>query len=192
VDTGKAPTQGRIAAILGSKAAALEALGQFKAADLVVLSAPVVFNEKTKQHVADAAAEIVGAYPMSTQATAHKVTSNGQTVNAMCAVDALSISAMFGRETQIESKCHVTGTPIRLRVNGTSVLEASTPDIHVGIRWQSLQGCAAKTICTEMVFLKDTATAESWRKTDPESIDILTLSEAIELGTAFFLPLMEQ
>lgn len=191
VDTGKPPSQARISAILGSKAAALEALGRLKAADLVVLNAPAVLNEKTKQTVAEPAAEIVGAYPMTSAATPHKVVSNGQAVNAMCAVDALSISPMFDRETTIESKCHVTGTQIRLRQNGATVLEASAPDIHVGIRWQSLDGCAAKTICTEMVFLKDAATAQSWHKTDPGSIDILTLREAIELGTAFFMPLME-
>lgn len=193
VDTGKPPTQARIAGIVGSKAAALHALGTLQAADLVVLSGPVTYNEKTRQHAADAAAEIVGAYPMTTAGTPHRVISSGQAVNAMCAVDALSIGPMFGRETLIESKCHATGTPILIRQNGAAVLEASpSADIQVGIRWQSLNGCAAKTICAEMVFLRDAATAEAWRKTDPESIDILTLAEAIELGTAFFTPLLEE
>jgi mercuric reductase len=192
-DTGKPPSQSGIAAMLGGKAAALESLGALQAVDLVVLSAPAIYNEKTKQTVADPAAEIVGAYPMTTAATPHKVTSNGQVVNAMCAVDALAISPMFSRETVIESKCHLTGTPIRIRQNGATALEARpNAEIRVGIRWQSLQGCAAKTICAEMVFLKDAQTAETWRKTDPQSIDILTLEEAIELGTAFFVPLLEE
>lgn len=193
VDTGKPPTQARIAAILGSKASALVALGTLQAADLVVLSAPAPFNERTKQFVAEPTAEITGAYPMTTNATVHKVTSNGQVVHAMCAVDALSISPMFNRETLIESKCHVTGTLIRIRQTGARVMEAMpSADIRVGIRWQSLQGCAAKTICTEMAYLRDAETAEKWRKTDPDSIDILTLDEAIELGTAFFVPLLEE
>lgn len=193
VDTSKPPTQARIAAIVGSKTAALHALGTLQSADLVVLSGPTRYDEKTKQHTADAAAEIVGAYPMTTSSTPHRVASNGTAVNAMCAVDALAIGPMFGRQTVIESKCHVTGAPIRIRQDGAKVLEVSpSADIHVGVRWQNLQGCAATTICAEMVFLRDAAIAETWRKTDPDSIDILTLGEAIELGTAFFTPLMEE
>jgi mercuric reductase len=193
VDTGKPPRQAQIAARLGSKAAALHALGTMKSGDLLVLSAPAKLNDRTKETLADGTAEIVGAYPMTTAATPHKVISNGQAVHAMCAVDALAISPMFGRETRIESKCYVTGTPIRIRQNGAEILEAEpSPEIRVGIRWQDLKSCAAETICTEMVFLKDAQIAETWRKTDPASIDILTLGEAVELGTAFFVPLMEE
>jgi alkylmercury lyase len=193
VDTTKAPTQAAIAAILGSRAAAQQALGTFKAADLAVLSASATYNEKTKQTLAELSAEIVGAYPMTTATTPHKVTSNGQSVNAMCAVDALAISPMFNRETLIESKCQVTGTSVRIRQNGTTILEARpSAELRVGIHWQGLNGCAANTICTEMVFLKNAETAAAWEKTDPNSIEILTLREAIELGTAFFVPLMEE
>jgi len=193
VDTGTPPTQARLAAILGSKAAAQQALGTMQSGDLVVLSGPVTFVEKTKQYMADPAAEIVGAYPLTTMATPHKVVSNGQGVNAMCAVDALSVSPMFNREVLIESKCHVTGAPIRIRQNGETIMEARpSAEIRVGIRWQHVQGCAAKTICAEMVFLRDAEIAETWRKTDPDRIDILTLGDAIELGTAFFVPLLEE
>jgi hypothetical protein len=193
VDTGKPPTQSAIAAILGSRAAAQQALGTLKSADLVVLSAAATYNEKTKQTLAGTSAEIVGAYPMTTATTPHKVTSDGQSVNAMCAVDAVAISPMFNRETLIESKCHVTGTPIRIRQNGATILEARpSAELRVGIRWQSLNGCAANTICAEMVFLREAETAAVWEKTDPNSIDILTLAEAIELSTAFFVPLLEE
>jgi len=191
--TGKPPQQAKIAAMLGSKQSAMHALAILGSNDLVILSSPVVKEEKTKRPIVQEGVEVVGAYPMTTENTPHKVVVNGRPVNAMCAVDALVISPMFGQETRIESKCHVTGTPIHIRQRGTEFLETSpSPEIRVGIRWQSFSSCAAHTLCTEMVFLKDEETANSWRNTAPTTIDLLTLSEAVELGSAFFLPLLEE
>lgn len=190
---GKPPRQAEIAAMLGSNPAALHALATLASNDLVILNAPVVQDEKTQQPVVEKTAEIVGAYPLTTENTPHKVVSNHSTVNAMCAVDALAISPMFGQETRIESRCHVTGTPIRIQQKGQEIVEAfPSRDVRVGIRWQATQGCAAHTICTEMVFLKDLKTAAAWQESDPDSIDLLTLYEAVELGAAFFLPLIEE
>jgi mercuric reductase len=190
---GKPLRQAEIAAMLGSNPSALHALATLASNDLVILNVPVEQDEKTRQTVVGKDAEIVGAYPLTTENTPHKVLSNNITVNAMCAVDALSISPMFGEETRIESRCHVTGAPIRIQQKGQEILEAfPSRDVRVGIRWQSTKGCAAHTICTEMVFLKDWNTAAAWRDSDPDSIDLLTLYEAVELGTAFFVPLIEE
>jgi mercuric reductase len=193
-ETGKPPTQAEIAAMLGSRQSALHALAVLGSNDLVILNGPVTRDEKSGRRVVSEKAEVVGAYPMTTENTPHRVVLSGHSVNAMCAVDALSISPLFGRETWIESRCHVTGTTIRILQHGTQILEASpSPEIRVGIRWQSLNNtCAAHTLCTEMVFLRDEETAHRWRNTDPASIELLTLPEAIELGVAFFLPLLEE
>jgi mercuric reductase len=192
-ETGKPPNQAEIAAMLGSRQSALHALAVLACNDLVVLNTPVARDEKTKQPVVQEGAEAVGAYPMTTENTPHRVTVYGHAINAMCAVDALVISPLFGRETWIESRCHVTRTPIRLHQDGAQFLEASpSPEIRVGIRWQSFSTCAAHTLCTEMVFLRDEAIATAWRTTDPAAMDVLTLSEAVELGKAFFLPLLEE
>jgi mercuric reductase len=192
-ETGKPPSQAEIAAILGSKQSALHALAVLRSNDLVILSTPATLDEKTKQLVVDPGVEVVGAYPMTTDNTPHKVVTGGHSVHAMCAVDALAISPMFGRETWIESRCHVAGTTIRILQHRRDILEASpSPEIRVGIRWQATKTCAAHTLCAEMVFLKDEETANRWRNTDPASIELLTLSEAVELGAAFFLPLLEE
>jgi hypothetical protein len=53
--------------------------------DLVVLNA--------------AGTEIVGAYPMTTEDTPHHLRINKQPVNAMCALDALSVGPMFDAAT---------------------------------------------------------------------------------------------
>ena len=191
-ETGRPPKQAEIAAMLGSRQSAIHALGILGKNDLVVLNVPITLDEKTKQPVVPEGVEVVGAYPMTTESTPHRVVANGNSVNAMCAVDALAISAMFGKEAWIESRCHVTGTPIRILQHGRRIIEAiPSPEIRVGIRWQSFNTCAAHALCTEMVFLKNVETAEAWRNTDPASIELLTLAEAIELGIAFFLPLLE-
>lgn len=192
-ETGEPPTQTEIAAMLGSKRSAVHALGVLAKNDLVVLNTPVTMDERIHQPIAAETAEVVGAYPMTTENTPHKVMIGGHSVNAMCAVDALVISPMFGRETRIESRCHITGTPIGVLQKGTEILDTSpSPGVRVGIRWQSFCEHAAHSLCTEMVFLKDADTARLWRETAPASIEIFTLPEAIELGTAFFLPLLEE
>jgi mercuric reductase len=191
-ETGKPPRQSEIAAMLGSKQSAIHALATLGRNDLVILTAPVRQDEKTHQLIAPDGVEVLGAYPMTTEQTPHQVEINGHGVNAMCAVDALALSPMFGQDTRIESRCHVTGIPIRIRQKGTEITEAiPSPEIRVGIRWQSACASAAHTLCTEMVFLKDAETARTWRGTDPASIELFTLPEAIELGAAFFLPLLE-
>lgn len=191
-ETGKPPRQAEIAAMLGSKRSAVHALATLGANDLVILSAPVKTDAKTHQLIVPEDVEVLGSYPMTMEKTPHQVGIFGHSVNAMCAVDALSLSPMFGQEARIESRCHVTGIPIRIRQKGREIAEASpSPEIRVGIRWQSACAHAAHTLCTEMVFLNDEETARMWRENDPDSIELFTLSEAIELGEAFFTPLLE-
>jgi mercuric reductase len=191
-ETGKPPRQAEIAAMLGSKQSAIHALATLGKNDLVILNAPATVDEKTQRLVAPDGVEVIGAYPMTTEKTPHTVEIYGHSVNAMCAVDALAMSLLFGQETRIESRCHVSGTPIRIHQKGREITEANpSPEIRVGIRWQSACAGAAHTLCTEMVFLKDTEIARTWRESDPATIELFTLPEAIELGEAFFVPLLE-
>ena len=137
--------------------------------------------------------EIKGAYPLTLEETPHKVRVNGYTLRAMCALDALAVSTLFGSPTEIESLCRMTNTPIFLRQTGLTVLTADPSDaVQVGIHWQPSQSCAAHSLCREMVFLVDTATAETWRAIDLEQRDCFGLPEAIELGDAFFRPLLAE
>jgi mercuric reductase len=191
-ETGKPPRQAEIAAMLGGKQSAIHALATLGRSDLVVLNEPVAQDDKAHRLIAPEGVEVIGAYPMTTEKTPHKVEINGHWVNAMCAVDALALSPMFGYDTLIESRCHVTGLPIRIRQKGTEITEAvPSQEIRVGIRWQSTCDGAAHTLCTEMVFLNDSETARMWRETDPDSIELFRLAEAVELGEAFFVPLLE-
>ncbi|MEJ2344802.1 MAG: organomercurial lyase [Gammaproteobacteria bacterium] len=134
---------------------------------------------------------VLGAYPMTTEPTPHRLRLPACEVFAMCALDAVSVSAMFGLEVDIRSRCHVTGTPIHIRQLGMRIVQAvPSEQVRVGIRWQAPVGFAAHSMCMEMVFLRDPATAAGWRRGGEAHIDLFTLPEAVAFGAAFFVPLL--
>ncbi len=136
--------------------------------------------------------QAVGAYPMTVEDTPHHLKVNGRSVHAMCALDALSVGPMFDAEVDIESRCHVTDEPIRIHQSGSRISSAEpSPEIRVGVRWQNPSACAAHSMCLEMVFLKDGATALAWQDGDTENVGIFTLPEAVEFGAGFFDPLVK-
>ncbi len=66
----------------------------------------------------DDAGQITAAYPFSALPTRHRVRITGEpTVYAMCAIDALGISAMTSRPVVIESADPHTGEPITVNVD---------------------------------------------------------------------------
>ena len=143
--------------------------------------------------VLDAAGNgIAGAYPMTTETTAHRLRVNNQPVNAMCALDALSVGPMFDAVVDISSHCHVTGTPITLHMQGRSLGQViPSPDVHVGVRWQNPSACAAHSLCLEMVFLKDGPTALEWQAGDTVNTSLFNLEDAVAFGAGFFTPLLQ-
>jgi len=135
----------------------------------------------------------VGAYPFTMEAREHVVQVNGHQVYAMCALDALSGSPMFGVETQINSQCRVTGDPVSIRQTGKKILnQDDAGDIQFGIIWgaANTDSCCADSLCMEMMFLKDSEIARQWLAGDPRSREVFTLQEAIEFGSRFFVPLV--
>lgn len=153
-------------------------LEQLRAADLVVV---------------DADGCITGAYPITCESTDHAVRHNGYAVHAMCAVDALAIGPMFGHTASVRSRCHGCGTPIALEQDDEAVAPASARDaVHVGIAWRETGGCAAHSLCREMVFFCNATHAAAWQAQAPACQAVLRLPEAIRLAKAFFLPLLAE
>lgn len=109
----------------------------------------------------------------------------------MCALDALSVGPMFNAASTVKSRCHLCGAPIEVRMQGVTVVSASPGQPWVGIRWQGTSGCAARSLCLDMVFLRDRETAGDWRVQDRDNISILDLSSAVAMGAAFLCPLLE-
>jgi mercuric reductase len=153
------------------------ALARLAADDLIVLT-------PDRRH-------ITGAYPFTAEERVHVVLVNGHTVHAMCALDALAIAPMFETATRIDSRCHVTGSPVEIHMQGTELLSARPGDVHVGIHWQGTSGCAAQSLCMEMVFLADAETAQRWQQQDSDNIDLYELPDAVSFAAAYFRPLLE-
>ena len=173
---GKPLSPEQLAAQLGNDTVD-SALQQLAAADLVVLT-------PDRQ-------QLVGAYPFTAEERVHRVLINGHTVHAMCALDALSVAPMFNTATRVDSRCHVTDTPIEIHMQGTDLLSALPADPYVGIRWKATSGCAARTLCMDMLFLRDRETAVAWQQEDSANMSIFDLPTAVAFGAAFFMPLLQ-
>ena len=173
---GKPLSRDQLAVQLG-EGAVDAALQQLAADDLVVLT-------PDRQQLA-------GAYPFTAEERVHRVLVNGHTVHAMCALDALSVAPMFNTATRVDSRCHVTGAPIEIHMQGTELLSALPADPFIGIHWQGTSGCAAQSICLEMLFLRDRETAMAWQQEDSANMSIFDLPAAVAFGAAFFTPLLQ-
>jgi hypothetical protein len=82
----------------------------------------------------DQAGQITSAYPFSALPTRHRVRiSAGAAVFAMCAIDALGVSAMAGVPVVIESADPSTGEPVTVNIDGaTSTWDPATAVVYAG------------------------------------------------------------
>ena len=134
---------------------------------------------------------IMGAYPLSYEVTPHIVEVNGHAINAMCALDALSVAPMFEVATRIKSSCAISCEPVSIRMHGEQVESLDAPEnLYVGIRWQSPCGAAAHSLCRDMVFLLGQAAVDKWQQRSELSGSVFNVPVAIAIGTAFFRPLL--
>ena len=153
----------------------------------------VTVLKKNDMVVFSCGGELIGAYPFTMEEREHKVRVGGHTVNAMCALDALAVSPMFGLKTEVSSKCRATGTPVFIKQDGLNIENLDQAgDIRFGIVWGAASSCSccANSLCMEMMFLRDGRVAEEWLLADPGNREVFTLAEAVEFGARFFVPLM--
>ena len=144
----------------------------------------------SKLIVQDSEGNPAGAYPFTSEEREHKVRINGITAYCMCALDALAVSPMFNTPTVIDSQCRVTGEAIHIEQNATS-FDGGTLDAWFGINWGAAASdiVCAESLCMEMMFLKDEATARAWLAESPDTREIFDLNSAVEFAAAFFVPL---
>ncbi len=134
---------------------------------------------------------IMGAYPLTYEVTPHVVEVNGHAINAMCALDALSVAPMFGLESSIKSSCAMSGTPLSIHMDGEKITALDTDDeLYVGIRWQTPCGAAAHSLCRDMVFLLGQGAVGKWQQRSEIEGSVFDLEAAVAIGRAFFRPLL--
>ncbi|MBL8341009.1 MAG: hypothetical protein JNL30_06020 [Rubrivivax sp.] len=162
-----------------------DALQALSAADLVVLGPP---------RDEGGSRSVVGAYPVTTQRTPHALRVRARCeapwVWAMCAIDALAVAPVFETEVQVDSRCRISGMPVRVRQQGERVVEVQPATLCVGVRWQAPIGHAAHSLCMEMVFLLDADAARQWHAGALDRHDVYSVDEAMRFGAGFFRPLL--
>jgi hypothetical protein len=137
----------------------------------------------------DPAGQITAAYPFSALPTRHRVRIPGAgTVFAMCAIDALGVSAMTGLPVVIESADPCTGEPITVKVDGAdSTWDPATAVVYVGRNDGERAGPSASVCCGYMNFFASRAAASAWAASHPEITGgILGQARALEAGIGIF------
>jgi hypothetical protein len=137
----------------------------------------------------DQAGQITAAYPVSAVPTRHRVQISGEaTVFAMCAIDALGISAMTGRPVVIESADPSTGEPVTVHADGaTSTWNPAIAVVYVGRTGGQCAGPSASVCCGYMNFFATRAAASAWAASHPEITGgILGQARALQVGIGIF------
>jgi hypothetical protein len=174
---GRAPTMDEIAADTALPPRSVkDHLVHLRACDLVLL---------------DPAGEIVlGAYPFTEATTGHAVTfaKTGRTIAAMCAIDALGAGAMCREDVVIRSACETCGRDIVASTGrgGMTLCQVAPADAVVWTGLRQSCGCAAETLCTELLFFCNDQHLASWRK-DRADGHRLSPEEAFQVGKALFI-----
>jgi mercuric reductase len=97
---GRAPVLSEIAECADLEADQVRALlNLLNSPDLVVLNDDV---------------EVTGSYPLTIHQTDHRVSVGPQSINAMCAIDALGVGAMYDRDVHIQSSCRNRGADVHI------------------------------------------------------------------------------
>ena len=137
---------------------------------------------------------IIGAYPLTTRPTEHRVRLGNRVVHAMCAIDALGAGAMFGADVAIESRCRACGAAIRIATRnlGTALdqVEPRSTVVWSGIRYEG--ACAATSLCTVIAFFCSGGHLAAWRQANhPDATGHrLAVDEAMQVGRALFAPVL--
>ncbi len=176
-EQGRAPAIVDLAARAGLSASQLQAvLTSLEARDIIV-------RDKDT-------GRIVGAYPFTEGETEHRVDLGVQTMNAMCAIDAFGIGAMYDRDIRIRSSCRMCGTSIGVAtLNRGRELAYWTPETAIvwsGIRYE--HGCAASSLCKVLAFFCSDEHLEAWQQRQGGGSRgyRLSMEEGLETGRAIF------
>jgi hypothetical protein len=133
--------------------------------------------------------QITAAYPFSAVPTQHRVRiSGGPAVFAMCAIDALGVSAMAGVPVVVESADPSTGEAVTVNVDrATSTWDPATAVVYVGRTGGQCAGPSASVCCGYMNFFTTGAAAAAWAASHPHITGgILGQARALQVGIGIF------
>jgi hypothetical protein len=131
-------------------------------------------------------------YPFTEAQTGHRVRLGGHVIAAMCAIDALGVGAMYGRDIDVEAACRWCGGDIRVATadQGRALADVSPPGAVVWYDF-AYDGSAAVSCCPAMALFCSDEHLERWRMSTPERRGLrLSTREALEVGRALFGPVL--
>lgn len=177
-DLGRPPSPQEIATEVGMPEIAVHRLlDKLHRHDLVIL------NEEDRT--------IRGAYPFTETVTGHTIafTRTQRILNTMCFVDALGAAAMCREDAVVRSACRSCGAAIVAAMNdsGMTLGEVQPPNMVVWVGFRVLCGCAADSLCREMIPFCCDAHLERWKALEHIGDGRrLSVEEAIQVGKALF------
>lgn len=133
------------------------------------------------------------AYPFTEAATGHRVELGGRSLNALCAMDALGVGAMYRRDVTIESPCRLCGAAVHVATADEGRALRDVAPVRAVVWYDfAFSGSAAASSCTAIAFFCSDNHLRDWleaQKRRREGVR-LTMNEALEMGRAIFGPVL--
>ncbi|MER7174790.1 alkylmercury lyase family protein [Streptomyces mesophilus] len=134
---------------------------------------------------------IRAAYPFSAVPTPHRVRIDGVEAWSMCAIDALGIPSMLGRDVTISSTDPVNGEPVTVS-SRSGILTWEPPGAVVFAGMQPGEGPAADVCCRTVSFFTGPGTARTWSDAHPHVPgEVIDRGHAERVAAETFGPLLE-
>ncbi len=134
--------------------------------------------------------EITGSYPITINQSDHHVRVGAKIINAMCAIDALGMGAMYDSDVGIQSVCRNCGAEVRIETKdrGCSLKTVAPQNTCVWSGIRQSEGRAETTLCTVLAFFCSDSCLETWRlENHPDTPGYrLTPDEGLGVGRAIF------
>lgn len=176
--TGQAPSRADLQGVAGAAGVELDpALAELNHADLIVL---------------DRRGELLAAYPFSATPTPHRLTlGSGVSLHAMCAIDALGVSAMLGQPVTVTSAEPDIGRPVTVQVDGDQATWEPPTAVVLAAATDDCCAPSAQRTCGYINFFTTDAAALAWADNHPElSWALLDQPQALATAIAEFGPLL--
>lgn len=102
----------------------------------------------------EATGSVTHAYPFTGGKSRHRVRLGGRTLNALCAVDALGVGAMYRQDISIESSCQFCNAEIRVVTQRKGAALGSVSPASAVVWYDAVYaaGCAATSCCPSIAF----------------------------------------
>lgn len=128
----------------------------------------------------DDAENIVGA-GLTLRETQHVFEVEGRRLYTWCALDALMLPSIIGRQARITSSCPSTGTLIRLTVTAEGVTDLEPRGAVVSLVLPDGSADVRSAFCRHVSFFSSETAAQVWLSTNPAGTVVL-VTEAFRLG----------